>query len=1201
MGRYTSWQSRFQTKHNKQHNKPRRTGRVPCVEPLERRELLAGDLTTLDATTANQPPVAVDDSLTAYQGTPLKITSAALLANDTDADGDPLKVTLVAGSGPEHGTLLLSSNTNSGNTSDFVYLPKGDFTGTDHFLYFAWDGKAFSAATTVTINVQSIVGLPIARDDYYSTPVNTALKIAAPGVLANDGGPTPLANTSPITGSNILPPSSNLQAELVAGPAPETGTLDFHSDGSFTYTPAPAFTGTATFTYRDTTISATPQAGATDTSPVAGNIATVTIAVKAVSTAPEAHNDYYQTRQNTDLTVAVPGVLGNDRSPVGNPLTAVQVSGPHHGSLILLPNGSFTYTPAPDYVGLDTFVYRASDTPPGSLDPTTNDSTTDPPTIDPTTNAPIAHSSLATVTISVTPINPLPEAHNDTYTATQGLPLSVDPAHGVLANDSAPAGQSLSAVIVSGAQHGTVALASDGSFTYTPTGDFRGVDTFVYRAQGSPITTPPGATGANGEGDTTTDSSGIIARPHDVATVYINVRPLNPPPYAQNDQYAMQQGGVLTIAAPGVLANDKHADNQTLTASPVAEHGPQHGTLVLQSNGSFTYTPDPTFSGIDTFLYQATAASTTSGGTAAGGTTNSSIATVAILVRPLNPPPEARNDTYWTTTGTPLVITDPGVLANDSAAAGHTLTAVLLTQPQQGSVQFDDQGDGGFTYTPPADFTGVVSFTYQAKDNTPLPPTTPPATTTTDATLTVADNVASPVLSRPHDIATVTIFVKPLNAPPEAHSDTYTTPQGTTLTIAAPGVLANDLAPVGHSLSATLIDGQGPKHGTVTLLANGSFTYIPNADFSGADTFAYRANDVAPTPGTTAATTDDVSGTPSTRPPGNVAIVTIYVAAQRPPIEAHHDVYPTGINKPLVISSPGVLANDYGPAGVPLAAAVVKGPEHGDLTLNPDGSFNYTPEQDFSGDVTFTYRASVASNAANPTASGDAGSVATVTIYVLPQDPLSKFVVRPRSDSTDESGPQHVPDFALPVVVGGDAARPQAPTFVVTNDNPGLFKEQPAIDVSGKLSYTPKPNASGSATITVTMIAGNTTSGDTTETHAFTISIDKPHPLLNAANSKDVSDDGVVAPNDALMVINYLNAKGSGAASDASGESGPDGYLDVSGDNTVSPLDALLVINWLNASDGGGEGESAADSVDAETIALLAVDAIDAQGRPKQS
>ena len=162
--------------------------------------------------------------------------------------------------------------------------------------------------------------------------------------------------------------------------------------------------------------------------------------------APVAAGDAYSTAEDTVLTVAAPGVLGNDSDPDGDPLTAVLVSGPSHGSLTLNANGSFTYTPAADFAGSDSFTYRASD---GTAD-----------------------SNVATVTITVTAVNDAPVAADDAYSTAEDTALTVRRA-GVLGNDSDPDGDPLTAVLVSGPSHGTLTLNADGSFTYTPAADYR--------------------------------------------------------------------------------------------------------------------------------------------------------------------------------------------------------------------------------------------------------------------------------------------------------------------------------------------------------------------------------------------------------------------------------------------------------------------------------------------------------------------------------------------------------------------------------------------------------------------------------------------------------------------------------------------------------------------------------------------------------
>src|SRR5439155_16773950 len=113
--------------------------------------------------------------------------------------------------------------------------------------------------------------------------------------------------------------------------------------------------------------------------------------------APVAANDSYGVSKNTALTVAAPGVLGNDTDANGDALTAVLVTNAAHGSVALNANGSFTYTPAAGYTGSDSFTYKAND---GQLD-----------------------SNVATVSLTVS--DDAPVAANDSYAVSKNNALTV--------------------------------------------------------------------------------------------------------------------------------------------------------------------------------------------------------------------------------------------------------------------------------------------------------------------------------------------------------------------------------------------------------------------------------------------------------------------------------------------------------------------------------------------------------------------------------------------------------------------------------------------------------------------------------------------------------------------------------------------------------------------------------------------------------
>ncbi len=193
------------------------------------------------------------------------------------------------------------------------------------------------------------------------------------------------------------------------------------------------------------------------------------------------------------------------------------------------------------------------------------------------------------------------------------------------------------------------------------------------------------------------------------------------------------------------------------------------------------------------------------------------------------------------------------------------------------------------------------------------------------------------------NVATTTLTIAGINNPPTANADSYTVNEDNTLNVPASGVLANDVDPENDPLTAVL--DAGPAHGSLTLNSDGSFAYTPDANFNGADTLSYKAND---------GTSDS-----------NVTTVTINVAAVNDPPQSTNDVYTIDEDNPLTVNAAaGVLVNDTDVEGDPLTAVLMSSPVHGTVTLNPDGSFTYTPDANFNG----TEASPITPTTARPTA-----------------------------------------------------------------------------------------------------------------------------------------------------------------------------------------------------------------------------------------
>jgi VCBS repeat-containing protein len=179
--------------------------------------------------------------------------------------------------------------------------------------------------------------------------------------------------------------------------------------------------------------------------------------------------------------------------------------------------------------------------------------------------------------------------------------------------------------------------------------------------------------------------------------------PSNNPPVAKDETYITNEDTTLNVATPGLLGNDTDAENDPLTA--VLNSSPSNGSLILNGNGSFSYTPNANFNGSDSFTYRAN-----------DGQATSNIATVTITVNAVNDAPMALGDSYSTNQGKTLTVAAPGVLGNDSDVDGNPLTAVRNTSPSNGSLILN--ANGSFSYTPNANFNGSDSFTYHANDGT---------------------------------------------------------------------------------------------------------------------------------------------------------------------------------------------------------------------------------------------------------------------------------------------------------------------------------------------------------------------------------------------------------------------------------------------------------------------------------------------------
>ncbi len=341
-------------------------------------------------------------------------------------------------------------------------------------------------------------------------------------------------------------------------------------------------------------------------------------------------------------------------------------------------------------------------------------------------------------------VNRRPVAVNDEVTTNLNINVNIP----VIANDTDADGNNTilkSSIVVYNQPHsGTLIFDHiNGTVTYRPNTGFSGIDNFTY---------------------TIKDDHGAESNIATV-TIAVNVKPVGVP-----DNSVTPAQIPITIR---VLDND----NIPTGSKAIKASNPSNGTVVLNSDGTFLYTPNPEFSGTDIFTYKVVNKD--------GLESDPITVTIKVL-------PTGSNDNAVTSTNTPVIV---GVKDNDLSKLGTSV--VIGSNPFNGTVTINSSGNP--VYTPAAGFSGIDTFTYL---------------------LRTADGVESLPI-------TVTVRVKPLGSP-----DNVTTPFNTVITIP---VKINDLSKTG----TTVIQAALPTHGTVSIDANGNMVYTPNSGYIGTDTYTY--------------------------------------------------------------------------------------------------------------------------------------------------------------------------------------------------------------------------------------------------------------------------------------------------------------------------------------------------------------------------
>ncbi len=587
-------------------------------------------------------------------------------------------------------------------------------------------------------------------------------------------------------------------------------------------------------------------------------------------------------------------LTGSD--PEGDPLNYTVVTPPGKGTLSG-SGTSRTYTPAANATGSDSFTYRVSD---GAL-----------------------QSALATVSITITPVNDVPVATARTLSATEDTAVAV-----VLAGTDVD-GDSLTYSILTAPTKGTLA-GNPPNLTYQPSSNLNGPDSFTFRVN-----------------DGTANSA--------AATVSISIAAVNDPPLASARSASTNEDTAVAITLAGTDAEGSSLSYTILTQ-------PSKGAL-SGTPPNVIYTPALNSNGADSFTFRVS-----------DGSTNSAAATVSLNVAAVNDIPLANATSASTPKNTPVAITLAG-----SDVEGSPLTFSVVSSPSKGILSGVAPN---LTYTPNSEVTGADSFTFRVNDGTAnsatatvsisvavantIPVATPRSATTnedtavaivlagTDAdgnplTYSVLTNPSKGTLSgtapnlsylpsanvngsdsftfRVNDgtanstAATVSISITPVNDAPVAAAKSVTTGKNT-----AVGIVLTGTDIEGSALTYTVLTSptKGSLSGSVPNL-----TYTPNSNVTGADSFTYRVND-----GTANSAT---------------ATVSINITNSNQPPQAASKTVATMKNKQVAIELSGSDSDSS-----TLSFRLINQPTFGVLTGTPP-NLAFKPETGFVGNTSFAY------------------------------------------------------------------------------------------------------------------------------------------------------------------------------------------------------------------------------------------------------
>ncbi|HHX8578502.1 TPA: tandem-95 repeat protein [Vibrio diabolicus] len=922
----------------------------------------------------NDLPQPEDQAFTIGEDGVLTFTDQDLLDGATDIDGDDLSVEGVTYTGADG---VLTDN----GDGTYSFAPNENFNGDVNFTFDVSDGT-----DTVTANIDVSVtpenDSPVAGSTSYTVHEDNSITISDEQLLANSSDIEGDVDISSVTYSG------------------NDGVFQDNGDGTYTFSPNENFNGEVSLD-----VVVVDEEGATDST-------TAGITVLEVNDPPIAGATSYSVNEDEVITISSEQLLANASDVEGEvAIDSVSYSG---SDGIFTDNGDGTFSFAPNQnfngkVNLDVVVVDED-----------------------------GATASTTANIDVLPINDAPVSGDLAYSVDEDNSITLSQEQ-LLAQATDVEGDALTAsnLVVDG--DATVTANDDGSFTITPDANFNGDIDITFDIN---------------------DGTDTI-----VATADLKVNPVNDLPQPEDQAFTIGEDGVLTFTDQDLLDGATDIDGDDLSVEGVTYTGAD-GVLTDNGDGTYSFAPNENFNGDVNFTFDVS-----------DGTDTTS-ANIDVSVTPENDPPVAGSTSYTVHEDNSITISDEQLLANSSDVEGDVAVDSVSYSGADGV--FQDNGDGTYTFSPNENFNGEVSLDVVVTD---------------EDGATVATNA--------------NIDVLPINDAPVSGNLAYSVDEDNSITLSQEQLLAQASDVEGDALTASnlVVDGDA----TVTANDDGSFTITPDANFNGDIDITFDINDGSDTIVATAdLTVNPVNDLPQ---PEDQAFT------------IGEDGVLTFTDADLLTGATDIEGDDLSVEGVTYTGA------DGVLTDNGDGTYSFAPNENFNGDVNFTFDVS----------DGTDTVTANIDVSVTPEnDPP---VAGSTSYTVHEDNSITISDEQL-LANSSDIEGGVDISSVTYSGNDGVFQD----NGDGTYTFSPNENFNGEVNLDVVVVDEE---GATDSTTAGITVLEVNDPPIAGATSYTIDEDEVITISAEQLLANSSDIEGE-VALDSVSYSGSDGIFTDNGDGTFS-------------------------------------------------